>query len=384
MSEISRRAFLAASAGAGAGLAVDLLGLRGSLASAVESAPDSAVVKCPIDPSDGRDVTAALNAWLGSLTSGTTADLNGATYRCETAVKVVDATRLTIRNGTLVRTVVGARAWPEPNPHLWLLHPTGCRVENLTVRGTNVVPDQLAGFAAYKMAYEFEAAVRMERFTNCAVTGLDVDAVWGDGVQWQVGTGGYIADSVIRRNGRQGVTIICRDFLAERVRVESTRRSGFDIEPDTAAQGVGNIEIRNCYTYGYHVAFASAGRGPIDNVYIHHNLMRGPGVPVIYVAASDGARRTNWRFEDNVCDSQLGSPVEAVRMTNVSGISIKRNVLPVVTTQSRISVGLTRCGGRIRIFDNDFGDGDRFFNRSPLRSQRLRRRGNSPAQRRVR
>ncbi len=324
-------------------------------------------------------MSAALTAWFKTVPDGAVADLGTGTYLCQTHVKLENRKDLTIRGGRLLRTVEGNIVYPDPNPHLWLVGPVRCRVEGLTVRGTNTTADQQAGFGSYKVSHEFDAAVRMEQFSDCSVSGLDVDGVWGDGVQWQVGTGAHQADCRIDRVGRQGVTLIGRRMLVERVRVEHGRRSGFDIEPDTAGQAVGDIEIRSCYSNTIGLAFASGGRGTVSNVHIHHNTSAGPSVPVLYVKASDGARRANWRFEDHTALWGLGSPMPAVFFVNVDGVRVARTKLPVAATQSRLAVGMQGCGGVCEIVDNDFGAGDRYYNAQALPGQSLVVSGGAPA-----
>lgn len=364
---LGRRTFIAGLAAAGVSAAAPA-----AIARPVFTVPDSI-------PS-GPDVSAQLTAWLASVPDGAVADLLGRTFRCDTHVKLVDRRSLQVRNGTLTRARIGALVWPAPNPHLWFLRPEGCEIRDLTIRGTNTVPDQRAGFGSYRAEYEFEAAVRMERFTNCRIVGLTVDAVWGDGVQWQVGTGGYLADTVIDRNGRQGVTIIGTNMLCERVRVAHSRRSGFDLEPDTAAQAVSAIEIRNSYTNTIGLAVASKGRGAVNDVWIHHNRFDGPAVPVVYCFASDGSRRRNWRIEDNSHPHGLGSPAAAILMVAVDNVAVARNVLNVVPRQSRKSVAFSQCGGMFTIKDNDFGAGIYLDCSAPQPSLRLSVSGNRPQQ----
>lgn len=377
-----RREFLAAlgAAAVGWGAASTVLGHHktGHAQDAVSCEPEPTGVHHPpadIDATGGQDVAAALTAWLATVPDGETADLNGGTYRCETHVRADDRADLTIRNGTLLRTDVeghGGIVYPKPNPHLWLFRPTGCRVENLKVRGTNTVADQRQGFGAYKRDYEFEAAVRVEHFTDCTVVGLAADGIWGDGIQWQAGTGAYTADARIDRVGRQGVTVICSDFLAERVRVEHGRRSGFDFEPDITSQVCEGIEVRDSYTNTIGLAFASAGRGQVNDVWLHHNTSEGPSVPVLHVRASDGSRRHSWRFEDHRALSALGSPTPAVLFGSVDDLAVRRVRLPVAANQGRIALGLASCGGVCEFTDNDTAPGgDRYFNRTPMPGQQL-------------
>jgi hypothetical protein len=346
------------------------------------SASYVSTIAADIDTSGERDVTADLQAFLDTVPDGATVDLAGGAFRCETPVKLTDRAGLTIRNGTLYRTdrdTHGGIVYPKPNPHLWLLRPTGCRVENLTVRGTNDVPDQKAGFGAYKVDYEFEAAIRMERFTDCAVTGLDADAIWGDGVQWQVGSGAYMADSRIDRIGRQGVTAICSDFLAERIRVEHGRRSGVDFEPDASTQVCHDLEVRDSYFHAIGFTFASGGRGQVNDVRLIGNSSIGTG-GLLYVKASDGSRRSNWLIEDHTRTSTFGSPQPVMRFERVDGVVVRRVRAPIATTQSRMTVGLSECGGVCEISGNDFAPGGTgYYNRAPAAGQTLTVTGNTPA-----
>ena len=309
-----------------------------------------------IDATGATDVGAALTDWLNTIPEGGVADLGTGTYLAQSFIKPTLKKNVTIRGGTLKRTVQTV-VWPAVNPHLWLLNTVGTRVENLKVRGTNTVADQQAGYGSYLQDYEFEAAIRAEGTTGLFITGLDVDAVWGDGVQLQTGSGATIEASVIDRCGRQGVTIIASNVRISTTSVLHGRRSGFDLEPDTVNQLVRNIEIERCYARTIGLPFASAGAGVVSDVYIHDNVSDGASVPVLYVDSSDGSRRSNWNFERHRSISTLGSPSPAVNLTDVDGAVVRDNVLPVVTTQSQKGVTLTRCGGHVIIRGNNFAPG---------------------------
>lgn len=330
---------------------------------------------------DGRDASQELGDWLRALPPGSTADLGGLTYRCETHLKLTDPQALTIRNGALTRTVKTEDPnfyYPKPNPHLWLLRPVDCAVEGLTVRGTNTVADQRAGFGSYLAKYEFDAAIRAEAFTNLTVTGLDADGIWGDGVQLQKGARAVVRDSLIDRIGRQGVTVIASDVLCDNVQVLHGRRAGFDLEPDLSTQVCSGIEIRNSFARTIGLPFASAGRGQVNDVWVHHNRSAGSSVPMLHCSASDGSRRSGWRLEDHVAENGLGSPVAAVRFGNTDGIAVRRVTLPVVATQSRLAFQLTGCGGVCEVTDSDFGAGNLYRNTTPAAGQTLTVERNTP------
>ena len=222
----------------------------------------------------------------------------------------------------------------------------------------------------------------MEHFTDCSVTDCTANHMWGDGVQWQVGNGGTTTDCSFDRIGRQGMTLIGSNLLCDNVDVLHGRRSGFDIEPDSPEQSVGGIEIRNCFTYTLGLPFASGGRGQIDSVFIHHNTSAGNAAPILYCKDSTPAgplRRSNWRFEDHVSLSEIGTPQPAVFLVAVDGVSIKRNTLPVTTTSLA-----ARRPGRLRRHRADHGQrrapgGTLYDNETPAVGQVLTVSGNTPA-----
>ncbi len=334
-----------------------------------------------IDATGTSDVSAAINQWLTTLPDWSVADFGRGVYRCESALRLTDRTGIRIQGGTFRRTNPSAVVWPVPSPHWWALRCTDTVFRDVHVQGTNTVADQREGFGSYKVEYEFEAAFRIEQYTRVRIRECSVNDVWGDGVQLQVGTGAHVHDTVIDRNGRQGVTIIGRDTICERVRVEHSRRSGFDLEPDTSAQAVSAIEIRDCYTNTIGLPIASAGRGAVNDVYVHHNSFAGPSVPVVYCKASDGSARRNWRVTDNVSGSVLGSPQAGYLFVNASNVEISRNITQIAETQSRLSVRLSGCGGPIVVTGNAFGDGNWIENGTASSDQVLTVSGNSPTQR---
>lgn len=327
---------------------------------------------------DGRDASQELGDWLRALPPGSTADLGGLTYRCETHLKLTDPQALTIRNGALTRTVKTEDPnfyYPKPNPHLWLLRPVDCAVEGLTVRGTNTVADQRAGFGSYLAKYEFDAAIRAEAFTNLTVTGLDADGIWGDGVQLQKGAGAVVRDSLIDRIGRQGVTVIASDVLCDNVQVLHGRRSLFDLEPDSSSQVVRAVTVRNCRGTAIGFPIASAGRGAVNDVNIHDNVF-GPG-SLIYVGSSDGTRRSNWSVLRNTTGG-FGSPVAGSRFNRVDGVRFEGNNIKVSPNQSRRTVSFDDCGGVCTIIGNQFHDGLYYQNLNPRPDQTLTVEGNTP------
>lgn len=336
-----------------------------------------------IDDTGATDVGPALQTWIAGLPNNSIIDFGTGNYRLERAVKMVSRTGLTLRGGNFFRqtnTTDPTLKYPNPNPWFWFTSCTNCTVQNAFFRGPNTVSDQAGWptFGAYLLDYEFDAAIRAEQFTNFTVSGCDMDGIWGDGIQLQVGNSATITNNKIDRIGRQGVTIIARNVLVDGTDVLRGRRSGFDLEPDLSSQAVSDIEIRNCSTNTVGLFLASQGNGAVNNVWVHNNTSAGSAVPIIHCRASDQSRRSNWRFEDHTAVNGLGSPVAAMRFFYVTNLRVARVNLPVVTTQSRLALQMEECGGLCEIVDSQFGGGTFYQNRLPV-AQTLVLQNNTPA-----
>ena len=318
----------------------------------------------------GRDATGIIQAQIDTAPDGSTIMFRPGRYRCEGSLIVENRTGLTFvgpatfyatRNGELDFQGMSQRR------HWWFKGCQDIRVDGLRVVSTNTAPDQLEGFGAYRVEYEFEHGFAFHESENVVVTRCSTFGTWGDGLY--IGnsfpsSNVRVSDLVVEYNGRQGVAVCNADgVLLNNIRILNTRRSGFDLEPATRAWAVRNVEIRNSYVNGYHIAFAAEGMGEVSNIFIHHNLIRGPGVPWVAVRAWDGTRRRNWRIHDNRVGNLLGSPQPALRFENVDNVSIRRNRSPISPNQSRLAVQFTNCRGRLVIRRNDFRQGIRLYRR---------------------
>jgi hypothetical protein len=334
-------------------------------------------------PQDGRDATAIIQAQIDAAPNGSTIVFPAGRYRCEGSLIVQDRTGLSFvgpatfyatRNGELDFQGMSQRR------HWWFIRSRDIRVDQLRVVSTNTTPDQRAGFGAYQAKYEFEHGFAIHESENVTVRGCSTFGTWGDGLY--IGNQGpsrnvRVSDLVVEYNGRQGVALSNADgVVLQNIQIKNTRRAGFDLEPATGWWYVRNVEIKNSFVNGYHVAFAAAGNGDVSNIFIHHNRIRGPGVPWVYVSASDGTRRRNWRIQDNKVMNSLGSPMPAMLFRKVDNVSIRRNKSPLVATQSRLGIRFENCRGRLVVRRNDFRRGVRLYQRrgntSRVRAKRNR------------
>lgn len=353
-------------------------------------APEPSAVHTPpsgIADDCSQDETAALNAWLQALPDHATARLAAdGCYRAEHTVQLKDKTGVTIdgNGATLRRTQVTDQAgrYPRSNSHLRLVNTPDATVTDLRVEGTNDGRDvggsildangkshtvhcyTQYGFTCYTVALEFEHGIDLRGAPNATIAGVTVDAVWGDGAYVSGGdqftpatsSGAVLTNFTVARNGRQGIAIVrSSDVLVDGADIQSSRRAGIDIEPDTAGEVIRNIEIRNSTVHSWLLAFASGGRGNVSDVYIHDNTVTRSGVPFVYVAASDGTRRANWRVEDNAVPSRQSSLQPAMRFDHVDNVSVLRNTVNVTSTQSRWFIGFTDVGGILQVKGNDAG-----------------------------
>lgn len=301
-----------------------------------------------------RDVTPELNAFFVRIPHNALVRLPyRACYRIDREVVIKDKSglRLEGNHAAFRRFSLSPQElrYPHANAHLRFVGLVNSLIEKLHVVGTNKTSDLAylrPHYGAYDRQFEFEHAYSFHGARNVTLRHSFADAVWGDGVNI---TGadqyhGLMSDRVrvqhvtIDRNGRQGVTVIATNVLLDGLVIKHSRRSGIDLEPNTGDSVVSGIEIRNTRINSWLLAFASAGRGAVNDVWLHHNRIERSGVPFVYVKASDGTRRTNWRVTDNLVTADLGSPLAAIRFYNVGGGLIARNDVNISPNQSQLAV----------------------------------------------
>jgi len=334
-------------------------------------------------PQDGRDVTAVIQAQIDAAPDYSTIVFPAGRYRCEGSLFVQNRTGLSfVGPATFYATRQGElnSQGHSERRHWWFIDSRNIKVQDLRIVSTNTQVEQLEGFATYDWRYEFEHGFAIHECDGVIVKGCSTFGTWGDGLY--IGNQApsrnvRVVGLIVEWNGRQGVAISNADgVLLENIEIRNTRRAGFDLEPSVSTWFVRNVEIRRSFVNGYHVAFAAAGNGDVSNIYIHHNRIKGPGVPWVYVAASDGTRRRRWRIHDNRVVNPLGSPMPAMLFRKVDNVSIRRNKSPLVATQSRLGIRFESCRGRLVVRRNDFRRGIRLYQRigntSRIRAKRNR------------
>jgi hypothetical protein len=328
--------------------------------------PPGVMIPASIPSDCSRDVTADINAWIASVPDGSTLIFRRhGCYRTERTIEIKNRQGLTFfGNGAYFKRFELSPPevrYPRANAHWRFVGGSDMTVLWMGVEGTNTVADQRPEFGSYLVDFEFEHAFAFHGVTHLTVDNVWADAIWGDGLYFAGGDqyaqgpcrGVRVSTFVVDRNGRQGVALSNVDgALLSSVEIWHSRRAGFDLEPPPGT--VRNVEIRDSYTNTIGLAFASAGRGDVSNIEIHHNRIDGPSVPWVYVKDSWGARRSNWSVHDNVVLRGLGSPMAMLYFVNVDDVDVRRNTSHAATTQSRKAVEFQGAGGTLAVIANDF------------------------------
>ena len=328
--------------------------------------PPGLPVPASIPADCSRDVTADLESWIGSVPDGSTVVFQRhGCYRMERTIVVRNRSGLNLfGNGAYFKRFELSPAelrYPKANAHWRFIGGNEISVRWMGVEGTNTVADQRPEFGSYLVDFEFEHAFAFHGVTNVTVDHAWADAIWGDGLYFAGGDqyatgpcrGIRVSNFVVDRNGRQGVALSNVDgALLSSVEIWHSRRAGFDLEPPPGT--VRNVEIRDSYTNTIGLAFASAGRGDVSNIEIHHNRIDGSSVPWVYVKDTWGARRSNWSVHDNQVLNSLGSPMAMLYFVNVDGVDVRGNISHAATTQSRKAVEFQGAGGVLAVIGNDF------------------------------
>jgi hypothetical protein len=313
-------------------------------------------VPASIDPTGRADVTGSLQRFLASVPSGRVIRFRrGGRYRIEGTLFLRGRHRVTIDgNGA---TVFARTPGPPDRSQWWIKGGSRIVFRNIRVQGAN--PNAGTGEDAYRRKRETQHGFRFEGVDGVELDHVQVHDVFGDFVY--IGRtyshipsrNIWIHDSVFSRNGRQGIAVTAAtNVIIERNRIDQTRRSTIDLEPNSRSWHVSNVFVlNNTVGTGRLLFIASHGGGPVDNVVIRGNRLidHGLGIDVI---PPENSRRSNWVVENNVSNVSLHN--RAMRFFRIDGLVVRGNIQKV--TGGEPGVILTDvCGAHVD--DNDFGAG---------------------------
>jgi hypothetical protein len=320
----------------------------------------------PSIPADcSRDVAADIASWIASVPDNATLVFAAdACYRTERQIRMNGRVGLTFAgNGALFRRFELSPPelqWPVGNRHFLWSGGRNITVRNMRIQGINTTSDDptgFPGFGSYRRAMEFEHALSFSGVQGVTIEDVSIDAVFGDGIYFggePANTNVRISRVTIDRNGRQGIGLTNVDgALLDGVTLLHSRRSGFDFEPNPG-WAVRNVEVRNSYTFSRLLPFAAGGLGQVSGIYLHHNTIDGASVPWVYVGASDGTRRRDWRIYDNRVLRDLGSPMPMLYFVNVDNVDVRRNISHASRSRGMTAVEFRNSGSPLYLIDNDF------------------------------
>ena len=134
----------------------------------------------------------------------------------------------------------------------------------------------------------------------------------------------WIHDSTFRRNGRQGIAIVsATNVIIERNRIDHTRRSTVDLEPNGSSWRISNVFILdNSVGRGALLFVASHGQGPVDNVVIEGNQLQGHDLTIDAMPPGKD-RRSNWVIKNNVSDTTVHH--RPMRFFGIDGLVVTGN-----------------------------------------------------------
>lgn len=316
-----------------AAVALVALVARGGPAPAPAPTPgQTAPAADPDEVADLPDATAALQARLDATPDGATLRLDaGATYRLDGTLVVADRRDLRIDgNGA---SLVAGTTGDGDRAHLRVVGGRGVVVTDLTIVGAN--SDAGLEDRAYNVDLVGQHGVRLEGADDVELDDVRVTDVFGDFVyvgrhddgRWSEDV--WIHDSTFARSGRQGLSVTAgRDVVIERNAITETRRATIDLEPNGPSWGAEGIHILdNDVGPGRLLFVAAAGRGPVDEVVVARNRLRGHILNVT-VEPPDADRRRQFWVVDNTSDEPATRP--PLRFTRVDGVVVTGNRQPMV------------------------------------------------------
>jgi hypothetical protein len=318
------------------------------------------VVRVPpnIDPTGKSEVTRQLGALIANAPNGSLIEFQkNARYRVERTLWIRNRRNLTFQgNGA---TIFATKRGAFERSQIWVKRGTNIVFRNLTVRGVH--PNGGTSEGAYVRQLETQHGFRFEGTDGAELDRVKVTDVYGDFVYIgrelhrtkEPSRNIWIHDSTFARNGRQGIAVTAaNNVIIERNQFRQMRRSTIDLEPNSRAWRVSNVFIlNNTIGEGRLLFLASHGQGPVDNVVVADNILKGHAL-TIDALPPEGSRRSNWVITGNISDETVNS--RPIRLFAIDGVVVRNNEQPVRGGDAGL-VLTDVCGAHVS--GNDFGRG---------------------------
>jgi len=312
-----------------------------------------------IDATGAVDVTEELERFIAGVPDGSVIELpREARYRIESTLTITARHHLTIdgNRAALFATSEGDRN----RAHVRIDGGSDLLLRELIVVGSN--PDAGLGDDAYREEREAQHGFELAGTTRVELDAVAVTDVYGDAVYIGPGSDGtwsaqvWVHDSIVARTGRQGISVTAgRDVVIERNHLVETRRATIDLEPNLPPQGARNIHILdNTIGPGRLLFVAAHGNGPVDDVVIANNELRGRSL-TISVTPPVGSRRTNFYVIGNTSNKPADrSPLRFVRIDGVVVRDNNQHLVPRRAEEGEVGVKATEVCS-LEVAANDFG-----------------------------
>lgn len=341
------------SAGGGTYTAYGSLGVGVSLGNTSELV---GYVPCPVDPSGGGNVAAAMNAWIATLQPGDIGDLLGLSYRCDQTLLLDGLSGVTLRNGEIWTddptgdgsTLEDPSSAARTRSHIRVSGCTDVTIENIDVIGANALGG--VGDDAYVADLEAQHAVDVLASTGTTIRGGDFGYVYGDLI-YLGGTSGtgpcvntHIDGVTAHHSGRQGIGIgNATTTLIENCNIGEIRRSLVDLEPASVNWAVDGVTIRDCVFGPKRLTWlASQGEEHVDNVLVEDCTVNAPAN--VICRPPEGTRRSNWTFRRVTTTVDYGTNSRvAWEFQRVDGLTVEDCNVALQPLRNMYIVGAEDC-----------------------------------------
>jgi Right handed beta helix region len=299
-----------------------------------------------IDATGKVDVTSQLQSLINRVPDGGTVRLrrHGA-YRVDGTLLLLERNNFKI-DGNGARIFATTTGAPDRS-HLLVIGGANLVIHDLEIDGAN--PYAGLNDLAYQEKMVGQHGIRLEGPTNIEIARVRIYDVYGDFVyigrriDGKFSDGVWIHDSVFSKNGRQGVSVTAgRNIVIERNVITDVRRATVDLEPNSPTWGAENVQILdNQIGPGRLLFVAMGGSGPVNQVVVARNTLRGHSLSVIESPPAD-ARRGGFWIIGNTSDSPVTrSPLN---FTRTDGVVVTGNTLPMIRAGESFVRATDVCG----------------------------------------
>ncbi len=289
---------------------------------------DGIAVPSSIDATGARDASADLASWLATVPDESTILFKpGGLYRLDHGLELKDRRGLTFEgNGSTFQGSGGATCGRECSLFYLNGGNHGIIIRGFTLAGNSPTP------GVFDPDREHQAAVAIVGGSQVEIADVTISGVGGDGLtlsgdapDWASDV--WFHDARVASSGRNGIAVVAgRDVIVERVAIDASGYSTFDVEPNTSSQGASNIRFLDNTAGTWSNSFLSADGAAgsvVNGLTVSGNTVTGKSLLTVI----DLARRQNVVFTNNT--SMVKAPGPVLRFAHIDGLTVTGNVQPL-------------------------------------------------------